>query len=210
VSVIDLTVLFAPTPSAPTATTVASGGAPSAIAVDPNRAEAVVTTLQNTGTTAALAGLDVINLSIWPPTRNSTASLSNVTALTSGIALDPALSPSVFYVTSSQLNVIYSFNPDTGSTTSTAVGINPFSLAYNPQTGTLFTINAGTTPPVDGTVLTQNAGSSSVVDMQTVKTRATLGISSQSQFAAAMETLTNTVVVADQNNNRLLMIAMPK
>jgi hypothetical protein len=209
-SVIDLTVLFAPTPSTPTAATVASGGAPSAIAVDPNRAEAVVTNLQNTGTTAASAGLDVINLSVWPPSRNSTASLSPVTALTSGITLDPALSPAVFYVTSSQLNVIYSFNPDTSSTTSTAVGINPFSLAYNYQTGTLFTINAGTTPPVDGTVLTQNAGSSSVVDMQTVKTRATLGISSQSQFAAAMETLTNTVVVADQNNNRLLMIAMPK
>ena len=97
-----------------------------------------------------------------------------------------------------------------GSTTSTAVGINPFSIAYNYQTGTMFTINAGTTPPVDGTVLTQNAGSSSVVDTQTSKTRATLSISSQSQFAAAMENLTNTAVVVDQNNNRLLMIPMPK
>jgi hypothetical protein len=210
VSVIDLTVLFAPTPTTPVAATVASGGAPTAISVDPNRAEAVVTNLQNSGTTAASAGLDVINLNVWPPTRNSTASLAGVTALTSGITVDPAANPVVFYVTSSQLNVIYSFNPDTSSTTATAVGINPSSLAYNFQTGTLFTINAGTTPPVDGTVLTQNAGSSSIVDMQTVKTRATLGISSQSQFAAAMENFTNTVVMVDQNNNRMLMIPMAK
>jgi DNA-binding beta-propeller fold protein YncE len=210
ISVIDLTVLFAPTVSTPVAATVAAGGAPTAISIDPNRAVAVVTNLQNSGTTAASAGLDVINLSVWPPTRNSSTSLSGLTALASGIAYDPAPATAVFYVTSSQLNIIYTFNPDTGSTTSTAVGINPFTIAYNYQTGTMFTINAGTTPPVDGTVLTQNAGSSSVVDTQTSKTRATLAISSQSQFAAAMETLTNTAVVVDQNNNRLLMIPMPK
>jgi DNA-binding beta-propeller fold protein YncE len=209
-SVIDLTVLFAPTVSTPVAATVASGGAPTAISVDPNRAVAVVTNLKNSGTTAASAGLDVVNLSVWPPTRNSSTSLSGLTALASGIAYDPAVNPALFYVTSSQLNVIFNFNPDTGSTTSTAVGINPFSIAYNYQTGTMFTINTGTTPPVDGTVLTQNAGSSSVVDTQTSKTRATLAISSQSQFSAAMENLTNTAVVVDQNNNRLLIIPMPK
>jgi DNA-binding beta-propeller fold protein YncE len=210
ISVIDLTVLFAPTVSTPVAATVAAGGAPSAISVDPNRAVAVVTNLQNSGTTAASAGLDVINLSVWPPTRNSSTSLSNLSALASGIAYDPAPATAVFYVTSSQSNIIYTFNPDTGLTTSTSVGINPFTIAYNYQTGTMFTINAGTTPPVDGTVLTQNAGSSSVVDTQTSKTRATLAISSQSQFAAAMQNLTNTAVVADQNNNRLLLIPMPK
>jgi len=210
ISVIDLTVLFAPTVSTPVAATVAAGGAPTAIAIDPNRAVAVVTNLQNSGTTAASAGLDVVNLSVWPPTRNSSTSLSGLTALASGIAYDPAVNPAVFYVTSSQLNVIFNFNPDTGSTTSTAVGINPFSIAYNYQTGTMFTINTGTTPPVDGTVLTQNAGSTSVVDTQTSKTRATLAISSQSQFAAAMQNLTNTAVMVDQNNNRLLMIPMPK
>jgi hypothetical protein len=202
--------LFAPTVSTPVAATVASGGAPTAISVDPNRAVAVVTNLKNSGTTAASAGLDVVNLSVWPPTRNSSTSLSGLTALASGIAYDPAVNPALFYVTSSQLNVIFNFNPDTGSTTSTAVGINPFSIAYNYQTGTMFTINTGTTPPVDGTVLTQNAGSSSVVDTQTSKTRATLAISSQSQFSAAMENLTNTAVVVDQNNNRLLIIPMPK
>jgi len=211
VSAIDLTVLFASPVGTPVAATVASSGAPSAIAVDPNRAVAVVTTLQNSGTTAAVAGLDVIGLSVWPPTRNSTTSLSGLTALASGVTYDPAVSPALFYITSSQLNIIYSFNPDTGQIGSTAVGINPFSIAYNYQTSTMFTINAGATPPVDGTaVLTQNQGSSSVVDTQTSKTRATLAISSQSQFAAAMQNLTNTVVVADQNNNRVLIIPMPK
>ena len=91
------------------------------------------------------------------------------------------------------------------------VGINPYSVAYNPQTGTLLTVNSGFTPPSDGTTtLTQNAGSSSVVDTQTFRTRATLGISSQSQFSAAMDSFTNTVVLVDQNNNRVLFVAMPK
>jgi hypothetical protein len=37
-----------------------------------------------------------------------------------------------------------------------------------------------------------------------------LGISSQSQFAVAIDPFTNTALVADQNNNRVLLIPMPK
>ena len=77
------------------------------------------------------------------------------------------------------------------------VGINPFSIAYNYQTGTMLTINS-------------TSNTMSVVDAQTFSTQATLGLSSQSQFSAAMDNVSNTAVVVDQNNNRVLIVAMPK
>jgi hypothetical protein len=210
-SVIDLTVLEKTPVGTPTALTVAASGPLTAIAVDPNRGIAVVTVLQNSGTTASTGGLDVFNLTTTPPTRSTSSSVSNLTASPTGITYDPAVSPAVFYATSTHSNAIYQFNPDTGSTLQIRVGINPYGVAYNPQTGTLLTVNSGFTPPSDATTtLTQNSGSSSVLDTQTFRTRATLGISSQSQFSAAMDSFTNTVVLVDQNNNRVLFLAMPK
>jgi len=38
----------------------------------------------------------------------------------------------------------------------------------------------------------------------------TLGISSQSQFAVAVDNWFNSAVIADQNNNRVLLLALPK
>lgn len=196
---IDLTVLLpgAVTTKTPAPTTVAASGAPYAIAIDPNRAIAVITVLQNSGSTVATAGLDVINLSSQPPIRSTSASVSSLTASLTGIAYDQAVSPALFYATSTQQNAIYAFNPDSGSTLTIRVGINPYSLAYNYQTGTILTVNS-------------TSGTSSVVDSQTFKTRQTLSISSQSQFAVAMDNLTNTVVMVDQNNNRVIVLAMPK
>jgi len=107
------------------------------------------------------------------------------------------VSPALFYVTSTQQNAVYAFNPDSGSTQQIRVGINPFSIAYNYQTGAMLTLNS-------------TSNTSSVIDSQNFKTRETLGISSQSQFAAAMDNLTNTAVIVDQNNNRVLFLAMPK
>ena len=49
----------------------------------------------------------------------------------------------------------------------------------------------------------------SIVDSQTFKTRATLGISGSSQFAAAIHPLTNLAVIADQANNRVLLLPLP-
>jgi DNA-binding beta-propeller fold protein YncE len=196
---IDLTVLLpgAVTTKTPSPTTVAVTGAPYAIAIDPNRAIAVVTVLQNSGSTVATAGLDVINLSTHPPTRSSSASVSSLTANLTGIVYDQAVSPALFYATSTQQNAIYAFNPDSGSTQTIRVGINPYSLAYNYQTGTILTVNS-------------TSATSSVIDSQTFKTRETLGISSQSQFAVAMDNVSNTVVMVDQNNNRVILLAMPK
>ena len=183
--------------AAPAATTVALSGPPSAIAVDPNRAIAVVTSLQNSGTTSVTGGLDVVNLATTPPIKSSTASVSSLSASITGIVYDPAPSTAVFYATSTQQNAIYSFNPDIGGVQTIRVGINPYSVGYNYQTGTLLTINS-------------TSNTSSVVDSQNLKTRQTLGISSLSQFAIAVDNFTNTAVIVDQNNNRVVFLNLPK
>jgi hypothetical protein len=207
-SAIDLTVL-APsvtgghTQTGPTSTTVALSGPPAAIAVDPNRAVAAVTSLQNSNTTSVSGGIDVVNLATFPPIKSSTASVSSLSATLTGIAYDPG-DPNgatgqtgLFYATSTQQNAIYSLNPDTGSVQTIRVGVNPYSVGYNYQTGTLLTINS-------------TSNSSSVVDVQNFKMRQTLGISSLSQFAIAVDNLTNIAVIVDQNNNRVVFLNLPK
>lgn len=206
------------TPCTPTPSMqiIATSGPPTAIAIDPNRAEAVVTNIQNSGTVSATGGLDVILLTTVPPTKSSTASISSLTANPTGIVYDPAvtqpcaspgiscgvtLAPALFYVCSTQQNAIYTFNPDSSSTTQIRVGVNPYSVGYNYQTGTIFSINStsNTTSVIDAV----NSASS------VFTTRNTLGIGSQSQFAVAVDNFTNTAIIADQNNNRVLILAQP-
>jgi DNA-binding beta-propeller fold protein YncE len=198
-SSIDLTVLLpgAVTTTSPVATTVALSGPPTAIAISPDQAIAVVTNLQNTGTSAASAGMDVVTLSGTTPVRSTTASVTSLTASLTGIVFDPVASPTVFYATSTQQNAVYVFDPNTGSTSTIRVGINPYSVGYDSQTGTLLTINS-------------TSNTSSVIDSQNLRTRQTLGISSQSQFAVAVDNWFNTAVIVDQNNNRVLLLALPK
>jgi len=204
-SSIDLTVLLpgAVTTTVPVATTIALSGPPTAVAVDNDESYAVVTNLLNSGTSSSSAGLDVVTLNTSPPVKSTTASVSSLTASLTGIVFDPtpAFNPTpsdrVFYATSTQQNAIYSFDPTAGSTITFRVGINPYSLGFNYQTGTILTINS-------------TSNTSSVVDSQTLKTTQTLGITSQSQFAVAVDNWFNTAVIADQNNNRVLFLALPK
>ena len=48
------------------------------------------------------------------------------------------------------------------------------------------------------------------MDSQEFKTRQTVGISSLSQFAIDVDNFTNIAVIADQNNNRVVFLAMPR
>jgi len=207
-SSIDLTVLFPSvtgghTQSAPAATTIGLSGPPTAVAVDPNRAEAVVSGLQNAGTTSVTGGLDVISLASAPPSKVTSSSISSLTVNPTGIAYDPGdpnVSPVAtgrFYVTSTQQNAVYSFNPDTTAVQTIRVGINPYSIAFNYQTGTLMSVNS-------------TSNTASVIDTQNFKTRETLGISSQSQFAVDVDQFYNTAVIVDQNNNRVVFLALPR
>ena len=97
----------------------------------------------------------------------------------------------------SSSNAITEFNPDTGQTQTIKVGINPNAIAYNFQTGTILTVNS-----LSNTI--------SVVDSQTFATKATLGIGATSKFAAAIQTFTNLAVIADQANNRVILLPLPK
>lgn len=197
---IDLTPLLLSPQGTPATSLIATSGPPNAIAVDPNRGEAVVTNIQNSGTTSVAGGLDVINLNSVPPTKSTTASINTLTANPTGIVYDPAVSPALFYAASTQQNAIYSFDPDTSTASQIRVGVNPYSIGYNYQTGTLVSVNStsNTTSVIDAT------------NAPTFATRQTMGISSQSQFAVAIDTWTNTAVMADQNNNRVLILPMPK
>lgn len=198
VSTIDLTVLQEPTPGTLTATRVAVDSTPMAVAVDPTRQIAVVTALQFNGIGQSTFGvLDVIDLSGTVPVKSITKTISGLTALPTGLAFDPAVTPALFYATSSLANAVYSFNPDSGQSSQFPVGQGPTSIAYNPNSSELLTVNA-------------RSNTTSVVDTQTFRTRAILGIGSQSLFAAAIHSRTNLAVIADQANNRVLLLPLPK
>jgi hypothetical protein len=95
------------------------------------------------------------------------------------------------------------------------VGINPTSLDYNFQTSTLVTVNTTShtlsvveyvCPPVTG----------QVVNCLAPRTRAILGLpdstqtSQLDQFSVALDLKMNLAVVVDQNNNRVLLIPLPR
>jgi DNA-binding beta-propeller fold protein YncE len=199
VSAVNLMPLLATPVAAVTSSSVAVNQNPIAVAIDPdrgtnNRGEAVVTSLILNGSGVPSGGLDVVDLGGTTPSKSTTVTLPSIQATPTGIIFDPATT--LFFATSSQGNTVTALNPDNGLTQSIPVGINPTSLAYNYQSSTILTVNA-----LSNTV--------SIVDSQTFKTRATLGISGSSQFAAAIHPLTNLAVIADQSNNRVLLLPLP-
>jgi DNA-binding beta-propeller fold protein YncE len=221
ISAIDLTSITGST-TTPTVNTLGIDQQPIAVAIDPNRAAcgtasqtggvgvAVVTALQlGTSTSSATGVLDTVDVSSNVAAQCTTITVPQVTATPTGVVFDPAggpvttnsngstsQPPGLFYATGSQGNAIFAFNPTTGAATPAAVGINPTSLAVNPNTGTLLTVNT-----LSNTI--------SVLDTQTLSTRATMGISGSTQFAAAIHPLTNMAIIADSANNRLLILPLP-
>ncbi len=205
ISAIDLTSITSSS-TTPTVTTVGIDQQPIAVAIDPNRAScasatstgigvAVVTALElNSG--SSQGALDTIDISTATPIQCTTVTAATTTSTPTGIVFDPSVSPSVFYATASEGNIIYTFDPDTGTATPANVGINPTSLALNYNSGTLLTVNT-----LSNTV--------SVLDTQTMKTQATMGIGGSTQFAAAIHPLTNMAVITDQANNRVLIVPLP-
>jgi DNA-binding beta-propeller fold protein YncE len=205
VSTLDLTPLTASPIGKLTPATVAVDQSPIAVAIDPDRGTngrglAVVTCLQLNGAAAPVGVLDGVDIGGTTPLKLGTAaacgSLPSCGTPT-GVVFDPAVSPALFYSTSTQGNQITAFNPDTNQTVGIKVGINPTAIAYNFQTGTMLTVNA-------------LSNSISIVDSQTFRTKATLGIGGTSRFSAAIHTFTNLAVIADQANNRVLLFPLPK
>jgi DNA-binding beta-propeller fold protein YncE len=79
-----------------------------------------------------------------------------------------------------------------------SVGINPTSLAINPQTGAILTSNFG-------------SNTASIVDTisSPFKTHQTLGIPGSPTFGVAIDQFTNLAVIVDQANMRVLLFPMP-
>jgi DNA-binding beta-propeller fold protein YncE len=185
-----------------TPSSVAVDPNPIAVAIDPDRGSngrglAVVSCVINNGASSQSGALDAVDIGAATPIRSLSGSTSFLTAAPTGVVFDPAVSPALFYAVSTQGNVITAFNPDSGGTQTIKVGINPSAIAYNFQTGTILTVNS-----LSNTI--------SIVDSQTFATKATLGISGASNFAAAIQTFTNLAVIADQANNRVLLFPLPK
>ncbi len=206
VSVINLNALFtSPAATSLTALTIATDQQPLAVAIDPERGTnsnglAAVTTASVSSSasgTTTIGSVDLIDLGATTPAKTSSITINSLSASPTGIVFDPTLSPALFYVASSLGNAISSLNPDTGSQGSTAVGINPTSLAFNPETGTILTVNT-----LSNTI--------SFVDTLTspFKTQETIGLSGSPQFSAAIHPRTNLAVLTDQANNRVLLVPM--
>ncbi|HEX4542189.1 MAG TPA: hypothetical protein VH114_03395, partial [Candidatus Acidoferrum sp.] len=134
---------------------------------------------------------------------SQTISSGFVTGTPTGIVFDPAVAttttnPGVFYTNSSGSNVITEFNPDSGGGSSVNVGINPTSLAINPQTGGILTSNS-------------SSNTISIVDTLSnpFKTQKTFGIPGSPTFGVAIDQFTNLAVIVDQANQRVLLFPMP-
>ena len=209
ISVINLGLLTGSSPA--TSLTAASIGGvqePIAMAIDPDRGTnnqglAVVTGLQLVSGSAPNGALYPVDIGLSTPTLSTAISIGSVSSSPTGIAFDPAAStatqnPGVFYVNSTGTNQITSFNPDNGASSFVNVGINPTSLALNPQTGAILTANVA-------------SHTVSVVDTLSnpFRTRQTLGLPGSPLFGVAIDQFTNIAVVVDQANNRVFLYPMP-
>jgi DNA-binding beta-propeller fold protein YncE len=213
ISMINLGLLFPPAgttaPTSLTATSILGIQQPIAVAIDPDRGTnnqgiAVVTALQlNTGA-APSGALAVVDIGLATPSLSTTLPSGLVTATPTGIVFDPTVftgtqNPGEFYANSSGANVITTFNPDTGGGSgSVPVGINPTSLALNPQTGAILTANSA-------------SNTVSIVDSLSLpfKTHQTLGLPGSPTFGVAIDTFTNLGIIVDQANSRVFLFPMP-
>ena len=211
VTLINYGPLFPPTGTAAatslTPVSITGIQSPIAVAIDPDRGTtnqgiAVVSAIQLSNGAAPSGALAVVEIGLATPVLSATIPSGFVSSTPTGVVFDPAVStggnPGVFFANSSGTNSITEFNPDTGSGSTVSVGINPTSLAVNPQTGA---------------ILTSNTASNTVSVVDTLsspfKTRHTLGLPGSPTFGVAIDQFTNLAVIVDQVNQRVLLFPMP-
>jgi hypothetical protein len=211
VSLINLALLFPETGTPPTtltSTLVTGILNPLAVAIDPDRGAnnqgiAVVSGSQLVNGSSPQGALNVVEIGFTTPILSTTISSGFVSSTPTGVVFDPTVvtgttNPGVFYANSSGTNSIVAFNPDGGSPGSANVGVNPTSLAINPQTGAMLTANSA-------------SNTISIVDTLSspFKTRQTLGLPGSPTFGVAIDQFTNLAVIVDQANMRVLLFPMP-
>lgn len=176
---------------------IASPGTPSTISVDAGPNAPAIDPTRNIAAVAEGASDKVVIIDL--PSKQILSRITG-TAFPTGAIYDP--DSDAFLVTSSTTNNIYSFHVDPskgqyGAPVGYSVGFNPTSLDYNYRTSTLITGN-----PLSQTL--------SVMDFLTGKVKAVIPISMSQQFAVAIDPATNRAVIADQNNNRILIVPLPR
>jgi DNA-binding beta-propeller fold protein YncE len=163
-------------------TTIGVQQGPTGVAIDPKSQTAVVA--NSSSNTAS-----IVNLS-----TNTTTFTSNPIIVPQGVAFDPIFNN--FLITSSAGNQVIILNPSSVSTAAIRVGIDPSSIAYNFESGTLVTANS-------------LSGTMTVVDFVDDSVRGVFSLFSSTQFAVDIHPQTNLAVVADPVDNQLLLVPLP-
>ncbi|HMD31682.1 MAG TPA: hypothetical protein VKG84_07215 [Candidatus Acidoferrales bacterium] len=117
----------------------------------------------------------------------------NITAPT-GVDYDPV--SQLFLIESSASNTVTALAPTTLLSTAIRAGVNPTSLVYNFQSGTLLTLNS-------------SSNTLSVVDFPNSQVREVLPISGSPFFALAIHMTLNLAVISDSTNNRIIIFPAP-
>ena len=169
------------TPGTPTAIGVQQR--PVAVAVDPVRH------------VAAVANTNSSTVSLVDLTTNTATDLIAANGLPAGIAFDPVSSD--FLVAASLLNQVLVLDPVSRSTTALRVGINPTSIAYNFNTGTVVTTNG-------------SSQTMSVMDFFTGAVRAVLSFRPSGRFAVDINPFTNIAVITDSADNKVILRPLPR
>lgn len=167
-------------------TTVPTGGnGPFAVAIDPYDGLALITNAGN-------GVLTVFDIGV--PSSPGVLFTANGPSQPTGVVFDPV--SRLFIVASSLSNSVFFVNTSTHQISTARIGINPGTIALNYLTSTLVTAN--------------NASSTiSVMDVITQRVRANFGIPGSNLVAIGVDKLRNLAVVADQANNRLLLMPLP-
>jgi YVTN family beta-propeller protein len=172
--------------TAPAVTNITVDNRPVAVAIDYTRNEALIL---HTGTSnnAGILPLGSVGPSI-------TTRVSNI-QIPNGAVYDPASDR--YVVAASLFNNLTVITPGSIIAQFVRVGINPTSIAYNFRTATLVTVN--------------NASRTmTVMDFLDRRVRAVLPVSGSERFSVQIHPRTNVAVVADEANNRILLVPLPR
>jgi len=177
---------------------------PVAVAIDPNPLLPYAAVATDSSTSA----VDFLNLSSGATLVGRTSGLSNPT----GIVFDPV--NQVFLAANSLQNEVVIIDPASFLPTPVAVGIGPTSLDYNFQTRTLVTVNslshsmsilAYTCPPSLAAPACTGPEVSTVVGLG--GNEVTTPVFGPNQVA--IDPLLNLAVLADEDNNQVLLVPLP-
>ncbi|HXU20064.1 MAG TPA: hypothetical protein VN788_05720, partial [Verrucomicrobiae bacterium] len=198
----DVSLLTLPATSSSTASTVAVDQDPVALAVDPTLDFAGVVTA------SATSSMQFIEMSSGAIAGSVRTGLDNP----AGIVFDPV--NQVFLAANSLLNSIVIVDPATFIQTPSPVGIGPTSIDYNFQTSTLVTVNsvshtmsvmAYACPPVPSAPQCLGPRVRTVLGLGGTQISSPL----LGPNAVAVDPKLNLGVLADEDNNRVLLVPLP-